>query len=141
MKNPLPLVLVIIALGLSGFFVYVATFRSLTLLEGTLLQIFILVAGLGGSGWFGRQFGVNRSHARSAFRRVLQLYKSISRLSATIQSVPASPSVDDYKLVLARIDTGVTEQIATADDALEDWHDLVPEQVEELRGRGHSIDN
>lgn len=29
----------------------------------------------------------------------------------------------------------VTEQIATADDALEDWRDLIPDDVEEIMER------
>ena len=35
-------------------------------------------------------------------------------------------------MALARLEAIVIEQLATADDALEDWRDIVPEDVEEL---------
>jgi hypothetical protein len=38
-------------------------------------------------------------------------------------------------MALARLEAIVIEQLATADDALEDWRDIVPEDVKELRGR------
>jgi len=37
--------------------------------------------------------------------------------------------------VLDRLEDVVTSQILTADDALEDWSDVVPEDVKELRNR------
>ena len=37
------------------------------------------------------------------------------------------------KVVLAKLDAIVTEQLATADDALDDWNDIVPEDVAELK--------
>ena len=139
MKYVFPTALVLVSLALSGWFVYIATFRSPTPTEGTLFQVFILLAGLGGSWWFGRQSGVNRSHARSAFRRVLQLYKSLSRVSEIVQTIPSSGTNEDYRLALARIDSAVKEQIVTADDALEDWRDIVPRDVRELRARGYLV--
>jgi len=35
--------------------------------------------------------------------------------------------------ILDRLDAIVTEQIGTADDALEDWNDVVPEELTSLR--------
>lgn len=44
-------------------------------------------------------------------------------------SGPIHPSVLD------KLESLVIEQIATANDALEDWRDIVPEDVEELRAK------
>ena len=40
-------------------------------------------------------------------------------------------------MALAKLDAIVAEQLATADDALEDWRDIVPEDVEELTKNGN----
>ena len=39
-------------------------------------------------------------------------------------------------MTLAKLDTIVTEQLAAADDALEDWRDIVPDDVKELTKNG-----
>ena len=74
-----------------------------------------------------------KPHARSAFRRLLSLYLSLQRAAAEIQSSQSSESHEDYQVALAKLDAIVTEQLATADDALDDWNDIVPEDVEELK--------
>ena len=57
--------------------------------------------------------------------------------------INASEPADD-KTKIVRIEEIVRAQIATADDALADWGDLVPESVEELRqdlrNRGNQYD-
>ena len=133
MKYLLPIGLVLLSLGLAGFFVYVATFRSLTPLEGALSQVFILLAGLGGSWWFGRQSAVNRPHARSAFRRVTSLYLGLSTVASTIEESRNHDSVEEYRLILARLEGVVSSQLIAADDALADWEDIVPREVSDLR--------
>ena len=40
--------------------------------------------------------------------------------------------LEDYKVGLAKLEVIAVEQISTADDALADWRDIVPEDVEEL---------
>ena len=129
MKNYLPLVLIFVGLGLAGFYVYVSTFRSLTPLEGTLLQILILVAGIVGSVWLGRQSLMNRPHARSAFRRVTSLYSGLARAAAIIEESRDFDSVEKYHVAFARLEELVSSQLATVDDALEDWRDIVPTEV------------
>ena len=37
-----------------------------------------------------------------------------------------------------KIEVIVIEQLATADDALEDWRDIVPEEVDELSRKLHT---
>lgn len=57
------------------------------------------------------------------------MYESMSQMAAIIN---ASELPDD-KIKIIKIEEIVRAQIATADDALADWEDLVPEFVEELR--------
>ena len=40
---------------------------------------------------------------------------------------------ENHRLTLPKLNALVIEQLATADDALEDWRDIVPEDVEELK--------
>ena len=72
---------------------------------------------------------VIKPHARSAFRRLFSLYMSISRV-ASIISMSKDP--ENSHGTLGKVEVIVREQLATADDALEDWRDIVPEEVDEL---------
>ena len=138
-----PLLLIAISVIVAGLFAYVATSRTLTGLESVFLQFFSLLAGLGGSFIFGRHSAraaareIIKPHARSAFRRLRSLYQSLYRVATTIES---SQSVEspEYPVVIAKIEAIVIEQIAMADDALEDWRDIVPEDVKELDPRSFS---
>ena len=49
-------------------------------------------------------------------------------------------SREDYEVMHAKLEGIVVEQLTTASDALEDWRDIVPEDVEELYQR-LSFDN
>ena len=134
--------LILFSVGISIFVAYIGTTRTLTGLENILLQIFALAASLIGSFIFGRQSAreaareIIRPHARSAFRRVLFLYRSLARTSATIKLSQTPESDEDPQVTLAKLDTIVTEQLAAADDALEDWRDIVPDDVKELTKNG-----
>ena len=131
--------LVLVAIGVSALVVYTTTTRALTAVESTTWQVFILTAGLAGSFIFGRQSAkeaakeIIKPHARSAFRRLVSLYESLSRASTQIQSLDNSESSEDYRFTFGILDAIITEQLSTADDALEDWNDIVPEDVEELK--------
>ena len=136
-----PFLLIVVSLFVAGLFAYMATERKLTNLESVILQAFVLGAGLIGSFVFGRQSAreaareIIKPHARSAFRRLLSLYQSLSRVGSTIEASQKSDSPEDHGITLAKLEAIVIEQLATADDALEDWRDIVPEDVEELRQR------
>ncbi len=136
-----PYILIIISLVVSGHFIHVAATRSLTYLEGVILQLFTLLAGLGGSFIFGRQSAREaarefiKPHARSAFRRLLSLYQSLSRVADVIESSRNSESPEENQVTLAKLEAIVVEQISSADDAIEDWRDIVPEDVQELDQR------
>ena len=54
-------------------------------------------------------------------------------MASIIESSNNSKMPDQYKDVLARLDEIAIAQISTADDALADWEDIVPEDVKELR--------
>ncbi len=131
--------LILISLGVSVLVVYTTTTRVLTAVESTIWQVFVLTAGLAGSFIFGRQSAkevakeIIKPHARSAFRRLVSLYESLSRASTVIQLTESSESSEDIRVTIAKLDAIVTEQLNAADDALEDWRDIVPEDVEELK--------
>ena len=139
-----PALLIFFSIGISVILAYTATKRTLTGLESTLWQIFVFAAGLAGSFIFGRQSArdavreIIKPHARSAFRRLLSLYHSLSRAATAIESAQISDSREDYQVALARLEEIITEQLSTADDALEDWRDIVPEDVEELEQKRQS---
>ena len=130
------------SVAVSGLFLWVAAQRNLSALENVLLQIFSLGLGLTGSYILGQVSAKDgardmmKPHARSAFRRLIALYRGLSRIDMVIKEAALSLSKDDYVLSpLERIAGMATEQIATAEDALADWEDIVPEEVQELRAR------
>ena len=128
---------ILISVGLAVAFIVIASKRILTPLEGTMLQFFVLGLGIIGSFLF-RKLSAKQAakdlikpHARSAFRRLIFLYESLSRLAKAIEK-GKDASDSNSNLVLEKLEAILVEQIATADDALEDWRDIVPEDVEEL---------
>jgi len=136
----MPVILVVASIVVAIIFVKVASERPLTQLESGFFQALALSLGLLGSFIFGRQSAkrsareIIKPHARSAFRRLLSLYNSLSRLASTIDHARSSNSNSmEEEAVLDKLEAIVTEQIATADDALEDWRDIVPDDVDELR--------
>ena len=76
-----------------------------------------------------------KPHARSAFRRLMSLYESLSRVATEIEKSLSGEGNKNSEGDLARLKAIVIEQLATADDALEDWNDIVPEDVAELRDK------
>lgn len=130
-----PALLILTSIGILGFFNYISTTRDLTYLELTISQILPLAVGLFGSYIFAQQSATKagreiiKPYARSAFRRLLSLYMSISRVANIIEM---SKNSEDSHGTLDKVEVIVREQLATADDALEDWRDIVPEEVDEL---------
>ena len=66
---------------------------------------------------------------------MMSLYRSSSRVALEIESSRSRGDNNNGEMALARLEAIVIEQLATADDALEDWSDLVPEEVAELRAK------
>jgi hypothetical protein len=144
MKINASAILILISIIGSAVFTTVGASRNLSTLENTLLQVFAIAVGIGASIVFGRESArdaareIVKPHAKSAFRRLVSLYKSLSRVAVAIEQ--ARPQVSDAASsgVLDKLSAIVAEQLATADDALEDWNDIVPEDVKELRQRMHA---
>jgi hypothetical protein len=137
--------LLLLCLGISVFFVWEASDRTITSVEGILFQVFALATGLIGSFIFGRQSArtaareMIKPHARSAFRRLTSLYVGLSDIARVIEAARNLRSNDDQRLALAKLEGLVLGLVATADDALEDWRDIVPEDVEDLPRRLSTI--
>lgn len=147
MPKYLPSLFVGASLVIAGVFIYTSIGRNLTTLENTLFQIFTLSAGLVGSYFLGRESAAQNArelmkpHARSAFRRLLALYRGLSRIGGEIEVSRLTLSTDQYlNSCLGKLEGMVTEQIATAADALEDWNDIVPEEVQELKQKLESLE-
>ena len=132
--------LVIIALVLAGVLVYTTSDRELTPLEGVLFQLVILGGGLTGSYLFGHIFANRtagdqfRPYAKSAFRRVLNLYISLSELRGTVNDHFTNDE-SDCDTVLRVVLATVTEQVRTGYDTLEDWRDIIPDEINEVQKR------
>src|SRR5690606_16699044 len=87
-----------------------------------------------------------RPHARASFRRAVNLYKALHRQRETLTVVHAGLSrearqdenggqvidLSAARWAIIGVQNLVIEQIGTATDALEDWKDLVPEEVEDF---------
>ena len=140
-QNWLQILLLAVCILAAVAVVGLTIFRDLTTLEFGLFQLLILATGLLGSYIFGRNAArvgameVLKPHARAAFRRIMALYNSLYRLSNRIEELSAENPDNRLDLIQAL----VNEQITTGQDAMEDWRDIVPEDVEEIekRGQGH----
>ena len=121
-------------LGTAGFFVYLSFLEPPSARETALFQVIILICGLLGSYIFGRNTAKVAArdeiklHARPAFRRVIALYNSLIRLSIIIEGLKEEKA--DHKL--EQIQVLVDEHIHTGGHALEDWRDIIPEDVAEI---------
>ncbi len=141
-----PALLLFFSIVVSVIFAYTATQRTLTGLESMIWQIFAFGAGLAGSFIFGRQSAreaateVIKPYARSAFRRLIFLYLTLRRAAIAVELAQHSESQENYQVILARLEEIIAAQLMTADDALEDWNDIVPEDVEELKQKLQSED-
>lgn len=141
----------VIAAVLAAATVYVGTLDDPSPVFAGVLQAITMALGLWGSFLFGKDSSrraaeeIVRPHARSAFRRVRNLYLALGRQRQAIaaeQSRLDELSVDGdgsafvalehVRMSLQALDYIVTEQISTADDALEDWRDLVPDEVKAI---------
>ena len=73
-----------------------------------------------------------KPHARSALLRLSSLYQGLARAAEVIDSAQQPEPQEDYQVTLARLQEIVGGQLLTADDALEDWRDILPEVLEVL---------
>ena len=135
-----PALLVCFSIGISVILAYTATQRILTGLESILWQIFVFATGLAGSFIFGRQSAraaareILKPYARGAARYLISLYKSVlrARSAATMEVSQDFKSHEGYYVIRAYLIATFTEQLATADDTLENWRDILDEELEDL---------
>ena len=131
--------LIAIALSLIVLMLYLSTLRSLSTLELLLFQLITLSLSLLGAYLFGinakrkSQEWALKQYARAAFRRVLTLYRSLVRMAGFLarKDTDEESSVD-VRVILASLRATVVEQIGTLHDALEDWRDVIPTDVEDI---------
>ena len=132
--NRMPVIGFFASILFSMALVALTLFRTPTPFETALLQFVILLTGLWGAYIMGKQSALSaareliRPHARSAFRRVFSLYKRLYNLSVQIeewQETEYNPRSDVIQAILY-------EQIVRGRDALEDWRDIIPEDVDEM---------
>ena len=141
MEYVAPGLLIVLSVAGFGTFAYVASTQTLTELESVFLQFFSVATGFIGTFMVGRQSAraaateLIKPHARSAFRRLLSQYQSLHRMATILTSSSSQPqmAIHDYQKMVARLGEIAIAQISTADDALSDWEDIVPEDVKELR--------
>ena len=116
---------------------FAASSRQLTSVENVLFQILMLAAGLSGSFIAGRNSSLQaaremiRPHARSAFRRALSLHRSLYGLSMRIEALQEEGRDPRLDVVRAVVD----EQIVAGLDAMEDWRDIIEDDVDEILER------
>ena len=117
-----------------GAMIAVSSMRDLSQLETILFQVVTLATGLLASYRFGRNaardaaYEVIRPHARSALRRILSLRDSLFRLSDRIEEFKEEGP--DYRLDV--IQAIIVEQIPLGGSAVEDWRDIIEDDVEEV---------
>lgn len=126
-----PSVFILCSIIVGYYFIHVSVTReNLTVLEGTLLQLFTLTSGLIGSYLVGKRLTEKstssrlKSYGKSALRRIWTLYLSLSQVAELIAD-EASPLDPPAKLYTIR--ELITTQLVTADAALEDWKDILPD--------------
>ena len=133
-----PALLLLFSIGISIILAHTATKRTLSGLESMLWQIFAFGGGLAGSFIFGRQSAreaareILKPHARNAARHLISLYRSVTRASAVIGPPRNFESHENYHIIRAYLIGIFGEQMATADDALENWSDILGEELEDL---------
>ena len=119
--------LVLLAVGYAGWQIGVAMVRTLTPAEAAIGELIVLIGGVAGSFLVSR--GVMRGHARSAFRRLISMYQGFGRIKVLIEA----NQPEESETALLRIGEIASIHYDTVKDALDDWHDLVPREVDELR--------
>ena len=119
--------LVVAAIAYTTWRIGIEAGRPVTSTEEGLGELLALMAGIAGSLLASRS--TLRGHARSAFRRLLSMYEGLGEIANT--AVCETPA--EHESALARIGAIASVHYGTAWDALEDWSDLAPREVAELR--------
>lgn len=133
----LALLLLVVSVSMMIVIILTAIDRKLSVEEAIFMQAFSLVTALVSSYLFSRLGSDKLAKemfaplTRSAFRRIVSLYKGVSYIAEIVDSDDDARIKDDNSRLLA-IKGIAFEQIRTANDALEDWREVIPEAVAEL---------
>ena len=119
--------LVVGAIAYTTWRIGVESVRPATSAEEAVGELVALIGGIVGS--FLASRSTFRGHARSAFRRLLSMYDGFGEIAKT--AVCETP--EEHESALERIGAIASVHYGTAWHALEDWSDLAPQQVAELR--------
>ena len=130
----------LVVLVLISVIVYFAARPNFSSLESSLLQVFSLIIGCGFTYWVGKlsvkkaRDEILKPHARSAARYLISLNKSISRARtlASIGLPQRFEAEEDYHVIRGAIIATLGEQLVATDDALENWRDILEEELEDL---------
>ena len=128
MKDPLRLAWFFFAVTIAFmvWLVLLSTSRILSTTEAIALQLFSVLASIGGSYIVGqKRRGI--PSARSAFRRLMSLFRGLNSIRTEISK--ESDDASKIEVIGALVDT----HLGTADDALADWEDIVPEDVRDIK--------
>jgi hypothetical protein len=151
----IPVAAVLLGVGTAVYMIVTSGSRQLSQREMTLFQIIELGLGLYGAFFVGQRAARDaggdlvRMHARPAFRRLLSLYEALGRLQASIgerrafinrvaNQADATVDIVHVEAQLDVLDVQVIGDLATANDAMEDWRDLVPDEVQKLEAIARS---
>ena len=143
MLNKVNLIFSIVLLILGFFtaigFVWIASLRELTDFENILFQAITFFLSIIGALGIGNEASKKNAEvlikqsARPAFRRSLGLYQGISQIANLIAKYSEPNSHDEEKpRVIGNIEVLIEDLIRSAGYSLEDWRDIIPEDVEEL---------
>ena len=119
--------------ALVAFVVIISSERPLTPLEATLLQVVILSTGLIASFLSSQKVAkkATKPHVRSAFRRVKSLYFGLFYLKSVIDEHKQS-KVKSISQTVQVVEAVVDQQVSTVIDAMEDWREINPKDVDDL---------
>ena len=140
--------LIIVAVILAAVNVYVGAGKPDNELAGAVLQGIALVFGVYGSYVLGKASAfdardrITEARALSALRRMLNLYRALGRQRKSLsqqmfrldqlaqqQNPNGRVEIEHVRGSFMTLEAMVTEQINTAGDALEDWRELLPDEV------------
>jgi hypothetical protein len=140
--------LLMVAVAVSVFKIWQSGQRTLSQTELASFDAITLILSVVGSISIGGELQERQArrligpHGRSAFRRAAALFTALSRFQQQIAKERTSLAglVDDDRFVemaivemaLDAIETQVGEQVQAANDAMEDWRDVIPEDIAEM---------
>jgi hypothetical protein len=143
------LVTCVVGAGLLALTLWLTSSSDVTDRENGLLSFIFFASGVALSFYFGRQSvaeaaqDVLRPHGKKSVRRIVNLARGISSFGTVMNEQRALLSdqasansgqvpFDQVQYTFNTLETVVAAQLRTAADAIEDWRDVVPDEVTAL---------